>query len=683
VALLLLMRPGRRHNLIPRATSVAIHSSPYHFSGDQLRFDWVEPEPGLPGFYTPATDTLLVLDLHQEFDVLEFENWFKEWQDDGLLFLASVDRFRWCDLTGYIGELTAQELHRRFLEGDGLVFMGNGVWRRPDQLLRGMDIFHDPQRFVPGGASMANLWTVLGVSEPGLADCLTACRALADKPYDTHAEAVLMDVFRFIEHLTASAERKDRERLRNLPLACSGEWVRTRPVYFVDDTELRESLAKAQPGMKFWNPPCDIRDFKSVVAMLGVERLSPQLNVLAERDEAFERGEAHRLRFGHAVDHLSTELARSDPATRDKLSMAWDRLEQVPLFIYKESIPAEAIASALSPYGALVKLRALVQNPLEFHLVEDVIGDRDFGGRLIASLFPQEVRRRIDGEWALAWQKSRDTAAEVIRLASDAKRTEAMTDAAAAINAAPKGKITVAPPASRIASSKPRTLKESVGAVLGATVQRGTPSTEQARPKDGGSGLKSRPPAPSGSPRTNGPQVPPTAYTTADLEQRGWELLVQGLETSPDHKLVDFRKRHGVGADGVINWKHFVEMKATARGPQAQVELSNNEFERAKERKNDFILALVSGLESGQKDEVRLIFDPANCATVRPTNGVIFEQLIGSPGSDYPLRARPTLTANSLDPRSRDTAPSTKPPRHRPVVFRFQSQSRARSKFAG
>jgi len=68
----------------------------------------------------------------------------------------------------------------------------------------------------------------------------------------------------------------------------------------------------------------------------------------------------------------------------------------------------------------------------------------------------------------------------------------------------------------------------------------------------------------------------------------------------------------------VINWKTFVELKATAREPQSSIELWNAEYERAKERGMDFILALVSGLETGQKDEVRLIFDPANRVSVRP-----------------------------------------------------------------
>lgn len=121
------------------------------------------------------------------------------------------------------------------------------------------------------------------------------------------------------------------------------------------------------------------------------------------------------------------------------------------------------------------------------------------------------------------------------------------------------------------------------------------------------------------------------AYTNADLEQRGWEILVQALEAPLDQRLVDFRNRHGVGADGVFDWKRFVEMKATARGPQTQVELSNNEFERAKQRGHDFILALVSGLETGYRDEVRLIFDPTACTKVRPTNGMKLVGLLEAP----------------------------------------------------
>jgi hypothetical protein len=81
----------------------------------------------------------------------------------------------------------------------------------------------------------------------------------------------------------------------------------------------------------------------------------------------------------------------------------------------------------------------------------------------------------------------------------------------------------------------------------------------------------------------------------------------------------------------VFDWNRFVEMKASGRGPQTQVEMPNSEYERAKQRGSNFILALVSGLETGQRDEVRLIFDPVNCATVRPMNGVRLVSLLEAP----------------------------------------------------
>jgi hypothetical protein len=63
-----------------------------------------------------------------------------------------------------------------------------------------MDIFHDRQRFVPGGPAAANLWMVLNVTEPDLDDCIRFCRDLAAKPYGVEANSALMAVFRYMEH---------------------------------------------------------------------------------------------------------------------------------------------------------------------------------------------------------------------------------------------------------------------------------------------------------------------------------------------------------------------------------------------------------------------------------------------------------------------------------------------------
>ena len=83
----------------------------------------------------------------------------------------------------------------------------------------------------------------------------------------------------------------------------------------IEDPELRAELAKALPRMKFWTPPCDTRDLPELVSLVGILNAVPTLRVLGNRERALERGEGERERFARAVDHLSDELARNDPAT--------------------------------------------------------------------------------------------------------------------------------------------------------------------------------------------------------------------------------------------------------------------------------------------------------------------------------------------------------------------------------
>jgi hypothetical protein len=50
--------------------------------------------------------------------------------------------------------------------------------------------------------------------------------------------------------------------------------------------------------------------------------------------------------------------------------------------------------------------------------------------------------------------------------------------------------------------------------------------------------------------------------------------------------------------------------------------LTNAEYERARERGEDYILAVVCGLEEGERTEARLFIDPVRTLSVRPVNGV-------------------------------------------------------------
>jgi Domain of unknown function (DUF3883) len=529
-----------------------------------------------------------------------------------------------------VGELNVQEVRRRFSQGSGLIHVGGSDWKRPDEVLRGKDIFHDRQRFVPGGPPQANLWLTLGVKMPDLRDCLAYCKALATGPTDIRANSALIDVYRYAEPLISSAEAPHRRRLRALPIVCRNDWVSDRPVFFIEDDELRNEIATALPEGRFWTPPCDTRNLVALVSAAGITRSSPALKVTSDRISAMGRGETDRVRFGLAVDHLSDELARNDPSTRDKLRIGWDGLKAIPLFIYDDAISVEVNDIQLSATPLAVRLNAIVDPSLvELHVSQEMLGDREYGGRAIASLFPTEVRRKIGAEWALAWQKSLGSRPDSIRLASDEEHLEALQRQAGKISAAPKIKIRITSPASRSAAPPPRTLKQMVGQITGVSVRPGSPLVLPIKTGSPAT-LASAPPEPK-LPSLVVSQTAPIAYSNTDLEQRGWEFLEPVLNTSPEELLVDFRNRHGIGADGVINWKTFVELKATGRDPQSSIELSNAEYERAKERGMDFILALVSGLETDQKAQVRLIFDPANRVSSRPVNGIRLTGLLDAP----------------------------------------------------
>lgn len=77
------------------ARDIEIHGWPYHFgSGEGVSIVERAPEPGVEAFYDPAKDTLLVLDLEEDFPRQAFERWMEDWTEDGLVFLEHLRVFR-------------------------------------------------------------------------------------------------------------------------------------------------------------------------------------------------------------------------------------------------------------------------------------------------------------------------------------------------------------------------------------------------------------------------------------------------------------------------------------------------------------------------------------------------------------------------------------------------------------
>ena len=534
--------------------------------------------------------------------------------------------------TSKIGDTSLDALKRRFSAGAGLIWVvnrhGRGEWRRPAQLLSGRDIFQDPVRFVPSGPSCSALWGALGIARPVLDDCIDVLRALAAEPYSVSAEAVLIDVYRYIEPLLAKATRAQRDRLRLLPIGTNNGWARARPIHHIEDRELRDQLATALPDLRFWTPPCDMHGLPNVVAALRLAPTSPQL-VLAENAAARARGDGVAPRFQASVDHLSNELARHDPGTRDRIGMAWATLRDLPLAVHPGSFEARVFDERISSVPILVQMQAVLQrHPPLLTISENAFQQRNRCGRVIASLFSPEARHQIEAEWVASWVASGETTVERMTLASDEEHARALAAQAAAAVIAPGAKIKVTPPASRKAATlPPRRLKAAHGGVAKVEILTGG----AAKPVPPKVPLANTPPQSLLLPPAGPPTTGPVEYDTRDLEQRGWEILRDVLRTATAPEIVDFRKHHHIGADGAIDWKTFVELKATGRGSQASVELSATEYERAREQGINFILALVSGLEEGEQTQVRLILDPVNRAAVRAVGSMRLVGLADAP----------------------------------------------------
>jgi len=784
------------------AGAIAIHSAPYHFSGDHLSLKRVEQEPDLPNFYSPATDTLLVLDLNDHFSEEDLRSWFEAWEEDGLIFLGSVRRFRWCAAKGKAlfdraveksdWEPAAFEplhepvvaIRHRYVRGQNREWR---VWnatvsvpahlkpahkaRRehteisvavPDEPSRGslyigfktrvpvalnlsLDAHFDPSTAREGLIENNwNNWLVdrctdlladvaagLLIHEPGTAWKLVPLQREkvgdeADRwlrgQFDAAFERVRKEVGTSgliavgQEHVRLSdlafedesldgllaaadiealiresralpADVRDgrgrwREVLQELEVATKvgtaelldgftrGLFAGKDPVWWVEAAQLLTANHPADDelfGVPYWlsddgRPvPCQREGDTARPLVVGhaISAFSARWKLLDRLHEAYGRSTSGKQAIEWLGKHAAftahieaaTELAAfaerfaDEPADigDEDLRAIRDRFDEIPErsaagigpgvgaallldgYVYRGGKPQKRKVSPVNAYLC----RTLDSDNPNWPTAAGKISDIEWvaASYNIASLFSADIKRNIEAEWCVSWQESKEVITEGIRLASDEELNEALEEQADKINTAPKVRIELDTPARRSPASKPRTLKESVGVIAGAKVSPGS-SPKPAQPVG-------RRPLSTTAPEASLPSSPQSSrfvtYTNADLEQRGWELLKQVLNTSQDARLVDFRRRHGVGADGAINWKTFVELKATGRSPQSSIEMSNSEYARAKERGKDFILALVSGLEVGQLDEVRLIIDPANCVSTRPVNGIHLVGLLVAP----------------------------------------------------
>ncbi|AJA09873.1 hypothetical protein SKP52_14955 [Sphingopyxis fribergensis] len=542
-----------------------------------------------------------------------------------------------------VGDMSVAWLRSRFGGGGGLIMVedadGTPAWRRPNQVLRGRRVLPSSARYVPEGGTYGKLWRLLEVPETRAADCIEFLKEHAERLRTTEQIGELIEVYRFLDSLLASADARIADRIRHVPLACGVDWRARGPIYLVGQEDLREGLRAALPSMFFWDPPCDPVTIPRLVEALRVVSLDPIVRAVPSK-RAEEVGDDLSQRFRQAVTHLSDQLARAAGNLRNTLKVSWDQLTDMKLFVYDDGVPVVVSDPAFSRRVQLNLRVHVSRQPLELHIVADALGVRGEGGRAMGSFFAKPASWGFDGEWALAWQESERREAEGLRFAADEEERRRRTEEEAArIRVARKGKVSLpggAPspgPSPQPTPLPPRKLKSALAGIGEVKIIVGVPpkpaNTQRKNP------LESAPSRSSTSSSTT-PQAN-VAYTNIELEDFGWALVKHVLSDADGPELVDFRRRHHVGADGAFDWTRFVELKASARSMPTSVQMTLSEYARAVEKGHDYILALTSGAEEGYETKVKLIFDPVRTATVAQSESVRVSGLAEAGGIEIVL----------------------------------------------
>lgn len=552
----------------------------------------------------------------------------KESFDANRVYLAYQHFARLMPKTAWItavGDVSITEFRTRFSAKNGLVLVvaddGIADWRRPTQVRRGKPIIPNASLYVSDRESFRPLWKALGIGETNIDDCCEYLKLHAER-FDTTAEqGVVIQIYRYMSTLLTGRDEFPAS-CRHVPLACFNGWRARRPIYLVEDPLLRDRLATALQELFFWQPPCETRSIQKLIEALAVQRMLPRVRPLPDQ-RAKEQGEDLTPTFQAAVDHLSNSLGKRDANLRQALTVSWDALRSAKLYVYDGEIPVDVQVDQLRT-AVRTDLQAHVSlEPLEFHITSEGLELREAAGVAMAALFESANVFSFDAEWILAWQAAKREVANALLFTVDDAAHKAKIDATAGqIGQKGSGPVKLSTRKAQKDSSNPppppaRELKDFQPGISSVEVVEGKPPKKlkpAIKPK-----LRKR--LKPGRAKTE-ERVANTSYTNVEIEDFAWEVLVHVLDRADGTELEDFRRRHGVGADGAFDWGDFVELKATGRSMQTSVSFTPAEFKRALERGNDYILALVHNCEKGNSTKVKLIFDPVRRVSIRETEAI-------------------------------------------------------------
>lgn len=517
----------------------------------------------------------------------------------------------------------------------GCVTTGGGDrWFAPNAVFSGRDIFHRRQAFVLNDRDLVPLWNALNITAPSITDCVRELAVVAKEKSVPQLDALLIDIYRHIDARLDKASAAERRMLITIPLLTPDGWWTKRPIYRTDYEGLSVS------SLKIWSPPCALGTIKRFAQAVDVTELE-----FDDEPNSVPYGSPDELqaRFEVALQLLKASLAKEDE--RAYHSVPWPRVERLPLNVHS---PNALVVSAILHDGGRVPLTVRSHAQMGAAAIHvdgpEVLGRAEYGGFAVARFVEPERRRDIALAWVAAWGSSEDAASTTgIDLALD-QNEEDLDQLAAQFDRLKrsggkrrmpdaKGNTSSAGAAKRRVEH--RRLKESSDFFQFTLVHKqSSTGARKGHQQSKKVPLRKDSPGPAGSSGSAGKKPLPASvqrlYDNNDLQREGWKHVQMAFEEG-EIRLNDFQQTRGIGADGAVEWKTFVEMKAVGREPPAQVSFTEAEFKRALERKGHFLLVVVSGLEEGFQTQISVYADPLGTLPWVPRGSVSIGGLDAGP----------------------------------------------------
>lgn len=531
-----------------------------------------------------------------------------------------------------VDNVAPAELRRTFTTSQ--LVLSNGAWYAPKDVFRGAAMFGGDKASVPSDEALNPLWGLLNIEVPSADDCVKWLRKLMKRlptgPSEDQSEiaAQIVEVYRHLFGLAPTMQTKERRYLHTLPLTCGARWVTDRPVYACHDADVAMKLASQDAPV--WTPPCSLDGLRAPFDDLQVELVQEsEFSMSGVNAGDHVRAEPLQSRFSATVDRLRMNLADKDAAMYRAFSLGdWRQLQTADLAVAPDLGLSVSLAHKTYrlPGHAHLSLDPLMLVVRD----EDDLARSDRGGRLIASLFDVSEKDRwtIALAWEAAWRaagEGRDARGLTLidetphwAAGSEDEQTQALPVGREKKAQRPK---TPTPEQSERRKQKvlknPELLTPEVEEPGAAQYTPGAVTTKKKR-----SLVKDRPHH-DRKKRRAGQRGPGKDYAGDQREDVGYDLLEAIVRDNFARTLIDCRDEPARGADAVDDLdRSYYELKVHGGPAPDHVSLTRSEAERALQKRKDYFLVVVSGVDEGQTTRLTMIPDPLHNLDWHPKDDV-------------------------------------------------------------